>query len=543
MTSAAEREEWTLVTGSSQASLLFGVAVAEDAPITRWQQRIVDELRGAGAQDVAYYTVAVSARRDRRRPMRRAQRQVRLLQPDANSGGVAWQPWRGRHTADLDFVMCLVDGDDCPTLGAGTRFGSWSFSPGLAPAADILDQFLAGQRLVTVGLYRNGPAQQPALIHEGVFRCEPRSFSETLASIVTAVADWPVRAARAAVSGGPEVAASAAGDISQPRQGSPRAAAIRTLRAWTQALVRRDVWNIGVAQWCGLDPEHRVVALQPKWFPDPPYGRFLADPFPVRGGADSATIVAEEFDFASRTGRLVTGRWDSTRGGVTSWGPAFPLPHHASYPFVVHTPDGTFCVPECLRSREVAAWRLHDDGSWTKAATLVAGRRLVDPTIVEHDGRWWLFATDEDRGSDTNLYGWYAQTFFGPWQPHRLNPLKTDVRSTRSAGPLFSIGNRLVRPAQDCSRTYGGQIVLNELVRLDETSFDERTIATVRIADGSSYPHGPHTLTFLTPNLVMVDGKRTELADVSLAVRRLPRRIVSLARRATRPLTRQPLRW
>jgi hypothetical protein len=529
------------VAGDGQISLEFGVAVADNAPMTRWQQSIVDHLRGAGARDAVYYGVPVPARRDRRRLLRRAQRRVRLLHPADNSGAVARQPWTGRHVADLDFVLCFVDGDTNHSLGTGTRLGSWWFSPGLDPSGDLLDQFLTGRAVATVGLYRDGPARQRALLHEGVFRCERRSFTETLAAILAAVVDWPVRAARAAGDGGPAVPAAASGGLPRPRKRTPRVTRIRMLRAWTDAVVRREVWNVGVARWPGLDPGDGDVTLEPRWFPDPPYGHFLADPFPVRGGAEGATILAEDFDFPTRTGRLVAGRWDATRG-VSSWEPAFPLPHHASYPFVVHTQHGTFCVPECLRSGEVAAWRLHDDGSWARAATLIAGRRLVDPTILEYNGRWWLFATDEDRRSDTNLYLWHAQTFFGPWQPHRLNPLKTDVRSTRSAGPLFRIGERLVRPAQDCSRTYGGQIVLNEVVRLDEAVFEERPIATVRIVDSSPYPQGPHTLAFLTPDLVLVDGKRTELTDVPLAVRRLPRRIVSLSRRTIRPLAHVTLR-
>jgi hypothetical protein len=306
------------------------------------------------------------------------------------------------------------------------------------------------------------------------------------------------------------------------------------IRARTKWTLLRDVWNVGIAVWPGLDTVPASVAVEPSWLPDPPRGHFLADPFPLAGGSDGATIIAEDYDYATRTGRLVTTRWNPSGEAVSSWKPAFRLRHHASYPYLVHTPEGIFCIPECLQSGEVAAWRLRDDGTWTKAATLITGRRLVDPTVIRHDDKWWIFATDEDRGSEANLYAWYAPSFFGPWHQHRLNPLKTDVRSTRPAGPWFSIGDRLVRPAQDCSRTYGGQIVLNEVVRLDESSFEERAIATVRIANGSPYPTGPHTLAFLTPDLVLVDGKRRELVDLRLAIRRIPRRLVSLGRRMIR---------
>jgi hypothetical protein len=522
------------VKGADRKPLVFGVALAEGRRVARWQQQIVAELRAAGARDVVYYAIPAPIRPDRRLLMRWAAHRVPALRP-ADTTTISWQRWVGQHATDLDFVLSFVGGFVETALGTGTRLGSWSFSPGLDPATGLLDRFVAGEPVITVALCRTGPAAgRQTMLHQGVFRCDQRSFSETLTSVFKAVPDWPVRALRMEVGHGREGLVSPAEGTHANGKRPMRRVPVRMMLARIKWIFRRDVWNVGIAAWPSLDTARASIAVEPSWLPDPPRGHFLADPFLLVGGADGATILAEDYDFATRTGRLVTTRWDPSGEAASSWEPALRLRHHASYPYVVRTPEGTFCVPECLRSGELGAWLLHDDGTWTKAGTLITGRRLVDPTVIRHDDRWWIFATDEDRGSDANLYGWYAPSFFGPWRQHRLNPLKTDVRSTRPAGPWFSIGDRLVRPAQDCSRTYGGQIVLNEVLRLDESSFEERAIATVRIADGSPYPGGPHTLAFLTPDLVLVDGKRTELVDLRLAVRRIPRRFVSLARRIVR---------
>jgi hypothetical protein len=526
----------------------FAVVLAEGTLLTRWQHQTVAGLRAGGARDVVYYTVPIrTAPAVQRRLLRTAERRISTLRP-ATEQPVDWVPWSGGHATEIDVVLCFADGADRFGLSSGTSLGSWSFAPGLSPATGLLERYLTGQSVLTVGLYRDGPtAGTRALLHQGVFRCDPASFAKTLASVVLAVTDWPLRAAVPAVPGRPSLRSSHPAESRSKAEREPRPAAVRMpasvrmLRARTAELLQRDVWNVGVADWPGTAPDGTSIVLAPTWLPDPPHGHFLADPFALRGGRDGATILAEDFDFASRTGRLVTVQWDPGQVRPAPWQLAFPMPDHASYPSVLESGDGTFCIPESLHSAEVAAWQRSSDGTWTKAFTLVAGRRLVDPTVFRRNGTWWLLATDEDRGCNISLYGWYADALRGPWRPHRLNPLKSDVRSSRPAGLPFLAGSRLVRPAQDCSRTYGGRIVLNEVVHLDETSFEEREIGAVRLVAGSRFPRGPHTLSFLTNDLVLVDGKRAEFIDPMLALRLLPRRVASLIHRVFGGRDRDPV--
>ena len=513
-------------------SVLFGVAVANDTALAHWQETMLSALRVDGAQDIAHYVVSdPDIPTHNHLLLRRASRRASSLRP-AVTGNITWEPWRGRHVAALDFVLSFLDGAEALEMAAGTRLGCWFFSPHLDPATTILDGFLTGKPLITVGLYCQSTMQrEKQLLFDGVFRCDLGSFTETLDSVLTGLSDWPQRALRAAASGRGGELPSPPAKVPEAKTLSVQLAPVRILLARANALLRRDVWNVGTARWPGLDPRGGPMDVEPTWLPDPPRGRFLADPFPLSCEGERVTIIAEDFDYSSRTGRIVTVDSDLTGRSVSSWRPAFSLPHHGSYPFLVQTPDGMFCVPECLLSEEVAAWRLQSDHSWKKIGALIFDRRLVDSTITFHEGRWWLFATDQDRGPNTNLYGWYADRFSGPWRPHQLNPLKSDVRSSRPAGPLFKLGDRLIRPAQDCSITYGGQIVLNEVLRLDEIGFAERIVGTVRISAESRYPQGPHTLTFLTPDVVLLDGKRVEFGDPLLALRALSRSLVRVGRR------------
>jgi hypothetical protein len=119
---------------------------------------------------------------------------------------------------------------------------------------------------------------------------------------------------------------------------------------------------------------------------------------------------------------------------------AVPFPEHASYPFVVDGADPPTCVPQITRDGGVHAFELVAGGSELAAErTVIAGVDPRDPTIVRHDGRWWCFFTDGDRGAMSHLHLWWADELDGPWFPHADNPVKVDVRSARPAGTPFVV--------------------------------------------------------------------------------------------------------
>jgi hypothetical protein len=197
-----------------------------------------------------------------------------------------------------------------------------------------------------------------------------------------------------------------------------------------------------------------------------------------------------------------------------------------SYPYLVRDDGDLYCIPELARARGVhlfRARRFPDD--WEDLGSLVDGVAAVDPTVFEHDGRWWLFFTDRDVDSNAALHVWHAPALRGPWSPHASNPVKTDVRSARPAGTPFVHEGRLYRPAQDCSETYGGAIAINEVEELTTARFRERVVHRIRPEPASPYPAGRHTLSALGTQ-TLIDGKRRVFRGRSAA-----RAIAAKARR------------
>jgi hypothetical protein len=197
----------------------------------------------------------------------------------------------------------------------------------------------------------------------------------------------------------------------------------------------------------------------------------------------------------------------------------FAFTGHASYPQLLEHDGAIYCIPETLAQRRVQLYRADPFPSrWIPDAVLLDDFAGADATVHFHDGRWWLFAGNHDDQDETKLYIFHAMDLRGPWLPHAANPVKCDLRSARPAGPLFTAADELYRPAQDCSVTYGGAVVVNRVEKLTPHEFLERPVKRLRPAPQGPYPDGLHTLS-AAGNVTLVDGKRHAWSLAALARR------------------------
>ncbi len=120
--------------------------------------------------------------------------------------------------------------------------------------------------------------------------------------------------------------------------------------------------------------------------------------------------------------------------------------------------------------------------------------RIADATLLQHEGRWWLFASVAEHGgsSQDELFAWHGPAPFGPWTEHAQNPLVSDVRAGRPAGRFVRRKGRLYRPAQDSEAGYGAGLVWCEVLELTPQAYREREVARWRGGDFGPYT-GVHT--------------------------------------------------
>lgn len=448
--------------------------------------------------------------------------------------------------ADFDFLLDLGGGplSGLAPLGAGleraARHGVWTFRFGRPDKARPpgFGEILRGERLVEASLDQVLVGGRRRRLHGGRMRVVADSYAQTLDHVLRLCSAWPARVCRELWIGVDARVGPPPARALPEQNGSPDERPSPTPGRWppsnleTSGLIARllgnylanlllwnlshDDWNVGLAR--EVDLGALVVEGQlpdVAWLPSAPRALRLADPFGVVEDG-RLTVLAERFGHRGLDGEICAvdaGGAAGARASIDWWDSPRILdaPVHRSYPYLFRCDGEIYCVPETFQAREVRLYRARRfPDEWEEVAVVLEDFAAVDPTIFHHEGRWWLLCTNGDSCSQTVLHAWHADDLGGPWHPHTLNPLKTDVRSSRPAGTPFRYDGQLYRPAQDCSERYGGGIALNRVRQLSPTEFAETTARYLAPERGSPYPHGLHTLS-LADGWLLVDGMRKRI--------------------------------
>jgi hypothetical protein len=174
-------------------------------------------------------------------------------------------------------------------------------------------------------------------------------------------------------------------------------------------------------------------------------------------------------------------------GPAASPQPVLECAHHLSYPFVFVDDGEIMMIPGATtQPNGVELYRAVDfPVAWQREAVLLETLAPADVTLLWHRGRIWLFATVSAKHASSldELHLFSAEQVRGPWLAHPMNPVVSDARCARPAGAIQRWGERLVRPAQDGSRRYGGAIAFCEIDVLDTNHYAEHEIARLTPAD------------------------------------------------------------
>ena len=225
---------------------------------------------------------------------------------------------------------------------------------------------------------------------------------------------------------------------------------------WSIALFWANRWNI----------PHEVPLQEFRVLQDDGR-RFYADPFLITDN-EQKWLFVEEFDY--RTNKGIISCANVTEGQMCkSPRSVLERAYHLSFPFLFRHDADIYMIPESGSNRTVELyWARSFPFEWELARVLLEGIELYDATVLQHKNRWWLFAAAATEGGSAQdeLVIYYSEALEGPWQPHPLNPVKSDCRSARPAGHIISDGDRLLRPAQDCEHGYGTALVWFEIEEL-----------------------------------------------------------------------------
>lgn len=166
-----------------------------------------------------------------------------------------------------------------------------------------------------------------------------------------------------------------------------------------------------------------------------------------------------------------------------------------------------YMIPETRQNRTVELYREDKfPTSWSLVAILLKDIFAVDATIHQADGKFWMFVglSNGKYSSCDELGIFHAESLLGPWNPHRSNPVISDVRRARPAGALFYQDGKLIRPSQDCAKAYGYALCFSEVIVLNEMEY--REIPLGRISPEWTRDNlGTHTYS-RTDDFEVIDG-------------------------------------
>lgn len=264
----------------------------------------------------------------------------------------------------------------------------------------------------------------------------------------------------------------------------------RLLRELRQDLFSRKQWCLLVGDNLDRAPEpERLRRIKP------PQDRIWADPFLVEAEGQ-AWVFFEEMLHREKRGRIAVARWDGKR--LLDAQPALIEPHHLSFPQVFTHAGRRRLIAEAAASGGLTVYDcVRWPDRWTPAAKIF-DRPIIDPSLFEHEGRWWLFgnlAIAPGAKADDDLHLFHTDDpISGRWTPHPLNPVVSDARFARGAGRPYRHNGKLYRPAQDCAGGYGRRVVVREITTLTPEAFAECTVGALSPSELGPDAVALHTL-------------------------------------------------
>ena len=240
----------------------------------------------------------------------------------------------------------------------------------------------------------------------------------------------------------------------------------------------------------------------------PKKGHWYADPFPIKNN-DKIYLFFE--DFNKKEGIGCISFVELYRNNKVSK-PKIALKEnfHLSYPHVFEYEGCYYMIPESKENNSIRLYKAKEfPYKWDYVKTLISDIKAVDSTILFHGNKVWLFTNIENHGASTweELYIFYSNDIFGDWEPHPLNPVISNVCSSRPAGNLYKNANgEIFRPNQDCSITYGYATNISQITKLNEQEYEETIIQNIHPKKLGNY-RGTHTYNKID-NIEFYDAKK-----------------------------------
>jgi hypothetical protein len=264
-------------------------------------------------------------------------------------------------------------------------------------------------------------------------------------------------------------------------------------------------WTIGIAKGSVSNIlNNELKELEFHWLDIKNPAEFVADPFVLTLPNGEIHVFAEQLNQSSY-GKLVLYRYNNNLE-LLEEKMILNTGLHLSYPFILESDGQYYIIPESGSANDVFAYRYDPVAMELDKNPLVIlkGEALLDSTLIQHNNTCWLFATKKGDATNKDLFLYYANDWKGPFTPHPLNPIKSDLNGSRPAGKIISDNGKLFRPAQNCKESYGKSVSIFEIIELSKTEYKEVLHTNIEADLHKNNKYGLHTINS-SSNVIVVD--------------------------------------
>lgn len=245
-----------------------------------------------------------------------------------------------------------------------------------------------------------------------------------------------------------------------------------------------------------------------------PHDRWFADPFILDYDDNVIFVLAEEFSYALRRGRIAKLTIDRKSYRLLGFKIILDLPTHLSFPFIQRYGDKIYISPENSASGSWIRYEYMSCGDQLMVDRVLSNEPLTDAIVTSLLGDEYIFATCvPSQNGDTLI-------------EYNHNCVKTRIfmfpsKIARNAGAWFDVEDKVYRPAQDCNGDYGRAVVLQEVIQDCENLVfkDIRRIESTN----PKFTTGCHTFnTYRNLSVIDVHGyRRNALARFFNSIKRM----------------------
>lgn len=264
-------------------------------------------------------------------------------------------------------------------------------------------------------------------------------------------------------------------------------------------------WNIG---FCEISPEELVSEkCLPRihWLKHGYRDRFFADPFILRVDENAIYVLVEEMMFHTK-GVISLLMVDPRSYSLIDRKVLLDLDTHLSYPAIFRDNGKVYIYPENYASGQLSLYELD-----LESLSLTHVRQLIDMPLTDAtvypapDGKFYMISTLSSNSRD-NAFLFAADSMSEGFRLISHQPVVTGKDRSRCGGSFFKADGRLFRPAQNCSRRYGGALKVMEVLECSDGRYSEKEYFDISPRSWN-YNLGMHTLNFNSDgSLAVIDS-------------------------------------